>query len=677
MVPEVSLIFGDDGQSGILQNTGPRKYPINPGRPQGVNNIRDFVPPRPLSKLPSHSNVPAMLQQQQVGQDQRRAQEHVHERKPSHSQSAPDLNQLQYQNNGYRNMNGNALSYSQPASAFNGNNEHEFVPDVRQSCPSYTSRNIHGDNNINTRSMPQQGNPQSLPQPRVAMDPNRGAFVPVSQQMYAAAMQHHAGPQPMMRASRPDDELMHQINPNQPNFPGHNMQGMRQVIRPVPQGIQRPQCAPLSQTQHGRMPRHIAAPPQFQYQSQQQAVQLQPPSTQPMSQPNLVPYPQPYDNNPGLMANHFIPNQRQYVPQVQQQQMNVPHSHAMDTVPVSNVTAIAYSTQNNQSLQTTNNQSQSPRHIQSHQSVNSQSQGTGLTVHPTSSHVAEQPPSTLHGLPQGLSSIREGTPPFPPDQKHNITQGDSSKSSDDSGLSFTPEKSTAPGTKGATGSPSLEVQKDSNMVIGASDINWNQVPKEVYQLLIQQNEQLQKLQSQIQTLMNNQSASTQCTTMTDLPSSSNNTCDCHSKSHSCATSADSEHTHSSSGKVDMAMNTSLTPATESRVLQNVALQTSPQKQTNLNYSNGHLLTDRSSGSSASHSSSERSRHSNDPHTPAEIRHRGRIMMNSTEREDLDIDVSEENLSCVVDNMALHNKTVDSVQSDIILDLPSYHSSPTR
>ncbi|KAK3090600.1 hypothetical protein FSP39_012998 [Pinctada imbricata] len=42
LVPEVSLLFGEDGQSGILTNSGPRKPPITQGQPNGVHHIQDF-----------------------------------------------------------------------------------------------------------------------------------------------------------------------------------------------------------------------------------------------------------------------------------------------------------------------------------------------------------------------------------------------------------------------------------------------------------------------------------------------------------------------------------------------------------------------------------------------------------------------------------------------------------
>lgn len=88
------------------------------------------------------------------------------------------------------------------------------------------------------------------------------------------------------------------------------------------------------------------------------------------------------------------------------------------------------------------------------------------------------------------------------------------------------------------------------------------------------------------------------------------------------------------------------------------------------------MTDRSSHSShCSHTSQEGSNY--EPRTPAEIRHRGVLPMNSTEREDFDLNMSQGEMYNVVNNVALHNKTMDSMHSDMIVDMPSYHSSPSR
>jgi hypothetical protein len=181
----------------------------------------------------------------------------------------------------------------------------------------------------------------------------------------------------------------------------------------------------------------------------------------------------------------------------------------------------------------------------------------------------------------------------------------------------------------------------------SKNINWNQVPQEVYQLLVQQDAQLKKLQSQIQMLITNQSNSSQNTTTTELDSkmSSVNKPTQDSRAEMCS----------------VAVNTSMFYPQQSN--QSVSQQTSPQKSVS-------IRSDTSSGENTPRQGSQCS--GDDGRTPAEIRHRGILPFNSTHKDEFDLDASQD-LSSVVNNMALHDKTIDSIQSDMIVDMPSYHS----
>ncbi|VDI21550.1 SCL-interrupting locus protein [Mytilus galloprovincialis] len=231
---------------------------------------------------------------------------------------------------------------------------------------------------------------------------------------------------------------------------------------------------------------------------------------------------------------------------------------------------------------------------------------------------------------------------------------DSSKSSDDSGLSVTPEKQIPPPRPSSKNSATIEEEPDS--VLQSKNINWNQVPPEVYQLLIQQDAQLKKLQSQIQMLITNQSNSSQNTTTTELDTQVTS-----------VNKTNSTHNNSKAEMCSVAVNTTAFSPDKVASCQSVSLQTSPQKP----------MSSRSSESSGNHTPRQGSQCSGDDgRTPAEIRHRGILPFNSTHKDEFDLDASQD-LSSVVNNMALHDKTIDSIQSDMIVDMPSYHSSPTR
>lgn len=281
----------------------------------------------------------------------------------------------------------------------------------------------------------------------------------------------------------------------------------------------------------------------------------------------------------------------------------------------------------------------------------------------------DRPPAANHCQPNQQGMIKNSQQQFVPitPQNQQITvsssnsvqrnvhqdqrpspHADSSKSSDDSGLSITPEKQMPP-PKPNNKNPETEETPDS--ILHSKNINWNQVPQEVYQLLVQQDAQLKKLQSQIQMLITNQSNSSQNTTTTELDSkmSSVNKPTQDSRAEMCS----------------VAVNTSMFYPQQSN--QSVSQQTSPQKSVS-------IRSDTSSGENTPRQGSQCS--GDDGRTPAEIRHRGILPFNSTHKDEFDLDASQD-LSSVVNNMALHDKTIDSIQSDMIVDMPSYHSSPTR
>lgn len=238
---------------------------------------------------------------------------------------------------------------------------------------------------------------------------------------------------------------------------------------------------------------------------------------------------------------------------------------------------------------------------------------------------------------------------FPVDQRPSPLT-DSSKSSDDSGLSITPEKQIPPPKQSSKNTANNSETPDS--ILQSKNINWNQVPPEVYHLLVQQDAQLKMLQSQIQMLIANQSNSSQNTTTTELD------CQVNNKTNNCT-----QNSSSKSEMCSVAVNTTM--FYPERQLESehefVSLQTSTQK----------LARSQSSGETTP---LQVSQCSDEGRTPAEIRHRGVLPFNSTQKDEFDLD---EDLSSVAKNMALHDKTIDSIQSDMIVDMPSYHSSPTR
>ncbi|XP_067679252.1 SCL-interrupting locus protein homolog [Haliotis asinina] len=229
----------------------------------------------------------------------------------------------------------------------------------------------------------------------------------------------------------------------------------------------------------------------------------------------------------------------------------------------------------------------------------------------------------------------------------------SGKSSDDSGLSVTPDRSN-PSPK--TGSPNTPDKTNANLPSALDTINWEQVPPEIYQLILAQNAQLQQLQTQMQQLLKHQSP-----TQTTPPTPHANV----------QTESGIGVSPSTKETCETAVNTTLffpSPG-ETTIrpdVQSVSLQTSPVKaQSPQSSSVVHLQQEPESQPSSS------------TQTPVEIRHKGALPLNSTQRDDNDQhDMTQGDLTAVVDNINLHNQTVDSVQSELILDMPSYQSSPT-
>ena len=266
----------------------------------------------------------------------------------------------------------------------------------------------------------------------------------------------------------------------------------------------------------------------------------------------------------------------------------------------------------------------------------------GLPTQSESYVTAQKTPVHSSEFPQGVAEVR----------RSNQNSDNSGRSSDDSGLSFTPEKHNSPATTSPKAtqlvtSPTKEAMANP-LSLSAKGLNWENVPPEIYQLLLQQDLQLKQLQAQIQVLTAQQAAQ-----------SLNNSAE--SGLEATNTLTKSPNLQPSIEKCTTATNTSACfPDTKEQVSESI--QTSLQKHTVI-HQNGDMTQSSSSGSGC------------ETRTPLEIRHRGRLPMNSTQREDLELDISQGELVAIVNNM--HDRTIDSVQSDMIVDLPSFQSSPTR
>lgn len=253
---------------------------------------------------------------------------------------------------------------------------------------------------------------------------------------------------------------------------------------------------------------------------------------------------------------------------------------------------------------------------------------------------AQRTPAQSNEFPQGVAEVR----------RSNQNSDNSGRSSDDSGLSFTPEKHNSPATVSPKAaqlptSPATEVTAAS-LSLSSKGLNWENVPPEIYQLLLQQDQQLKQLQAQIQAL-----------TAQQMSQTLNNSGESGLGATNTLTKSPNPP---GTEKCTIATNTSACfPEVNEKISE--CVQTSLQKQNHLQ--NGNVSQSSSGGSGC------------ETRTPLEIRHRGRLPMNSTQREDVELDISQGELVAIVNNM--HDRTIDSVQSDMIVDLPSFQSSPTR
>ncbi|XP_064617151.1 SCL-interrupting locus protein homolog isoform X2 [Liolophura sinensis] len=216
----------------------------------------------------------------------------------------------------------------------------------------------------------------------------------------------------------------------------------------------------------------------------------------------------------------------------------------------------------------------------------------------------------------------------------NLTDN-SCRSSQDSGLSVTPDRPTS---KGESTSPKSTLAANPTALTLSSLTNspsFNSVPAEVYQLLLQQDSQLKLMQAQIQELLKGQSPKSSSAS----PKSSSQSCSVAINTSLCESRGNEAvlTEHESTGIQTSLLNRVMSPVKQ-------ATDTPPSK----------------SGAT----------------TPAEVRHRGPPQLNSTARFDSGDVLMSADLTTMMNNVGLE-KTDDSIQSDMIVDLPSYHSSPTR
>lgn len=229
-------------------------------------------------------------------------------------------------------------------------------------------------------------------------------------------------------------------------------------------------------------------------------------------------------------------------------------------------------------------------------------------------------------------------------RRSNQSSDNSGRASDDSGLSFTPEKPHSPANPSPKAQPQNANSPTGDLKSSIPTINWENVPPEIYQLLMAQNEQLKQLQAQIEVLT---AQSLNNTVESAVPMKSQTS----PEVQKCSAATNTSAAYGGKEQVSACMQTSqqeLQPENPLPVL--------PQP---------HVHRDMSSSSGSGCETK----------TPLEIRHRGRLPMNSTQREDADLDISQGELVALINNM--HDKTIDSVQSEMIVDLPSFQSSPTR
>ena len=229
-------------------------------------------------------------------------------------------------------------------------------------------------------------------------------------------------------------------------------------------------------------------------------------------------------------------------------------------------------------------------------------------------------------------------------RRSNPSSDNSGRSSDDSGLSFTPEKHHSPSNPSLKVQPKPEPESAGDLKSVVPTVNWENIPPEIYQLLMKQNEQLRQLQAQIEVLTA-QSLNTTAESAVTMKSHPSH------EIQKCSTATNTSAGLGGKEQVSACMQTSQ----EVQAFENPR-QTYPNDTDNRNMSNSS-----SSGC--------------ETRTPLEIRHRGRLPMNSTQRDDGELDISQGELVALMNNM--HDKTIDSVQSEMIVDLPSFQSSPSR
>ncbi|XP_052257477.1 SCL-interrupting locus protein homolog isoform X2 [Dreissena polymorpha] len=241
-------------------------------------------------------------------------------------------------------------------------------------------------------------------------------------------------------------------------------------------------------------------------------------------------------------------------------------------------------------------------------------------------------------------------------RRSDQSSDNSGRSSDDSGLSFTPEKNNSPANPGPLKSYQAE-SSNGELKLSLSSVKWENIPPEIYQLLLRQEQQLKQLQAQIEVL---QSQSLNNTTVESAMNSNQLSPQSVQK---CSAGTNTSLAYNElKEQVSACMQTSHQQEQSDRA---ISSQTENRKHGNGNANaNNRDVSSNSSGSGC------------ETRTPLEIRHRGRLPMNSTQREDAgELDISQGELVALMNNM--HDKTIDSMQSEMIVDLPSFQSSPSR
>ena len=283
-------------------------------------------------------------------------------------------------------------------------------------------------------------------------------------------------------------------------------------------------------------------------------------------------------------------------------------------------------------------------------------EGQPAPSHPPSSGCVLTLPSAITHPGQGLQVGNDST------QGDNTSSG---KSSDDSGLSVTPDRSN-PSPKPAT---LASLGGEGTAAGGLKGVNWSGVPGEVVQLLVQQDAQLKVLQAQIQQLLAQQQQGPAPFPSTPTPSSADSTPST-VKRETCSTAVNTTllQVESPWGRPAAAAHC-VSIQTSPQKLAPPHLQRSPQSSPPPNPSHQAYASPQRLGSPFCHSTAthtaERNRQalstSGTPcreeaastgQTPSEIRHQGAVQLSSTQRED---------------GMAA---TAGSFHSDISLEQPS-------